>query len=201
MPSTGDLLTWNAGLGAPLQFEWVAPTAQTPQTVMVPIGKHAESIVSASAEVDQQSRALYLGRAGVAFVSATVAYTVMTPAAGPAWAELAICKGTPSGGAVQLSCLGYASVTAQFAAAASYQTAMTISGVSPGDHLWVVYGCSDGVQLQSFVSYLPDPHGDGLFLYAAGARPSTMAAPTAFAVCGTTIRGMWCTVFFSTVAS
>lgn len=197
MTSTGDILTWDSGLAAPLQFKWAAPSTTGMQTVFVPVGKHAESIVTASTEVNKQARALYLGRTGVSFTSATVAYTVMTPATGPNWAELAICKGTPSGGAVQLSRLGYTSVAVQFAAAASYQTAITISGVSSGDHLWIVYGCEDGVQLQSLVSYLPDPHGDGLFLYAANTRPSTMATPTAFSVCGATIRGMWCSVYFS----
>lgn len=119
-----------------------------------------------------------VGKARKAWTTATIRYRISTTSAsGITWAEMAIYKGTPVvGGAATLSRLGYADISGQVNATGPYTIAVTISGVSIGDDLWVVFGMA-ATTMGTATSCVGDTVRGGFANEFTG-QPSATASPT-----------------------
>lgn len=156
---------------------WVAP----PNHCVV-------SRAGATTFADDTPYASFLCRARKTNPTVTVCAKVLTAYVAGTYAEIAIFTGASSpGAAATLTRVGYTDVSSIYNVLGTYQTAITTSGVSIGDELWVVFGSKGGTRFQ-IANCIADALGSGLFLNAAATnRPSTMGA-TAFNV-NTTVLG------------
>lgn len=202
-PATGDVLTRDNALSPPIKWAPPAGAGKAP-TIFAPVGLHPVdeavcdllSVSIKTVEVDEESRAVYLGRAQDAFTGAEAVLDIQTAVDKADWCEVAICKGTP------VLCNGPSSLTriAAVDTATLFETPGPLSvdfgtvAIEAGDDLWLVWGCKiiAGGTLPAFRAMQADGLMSGVFVYASGTRPSTMTAGTSFNRPGSTERAAQC---------
>lgn len=134
------------------------------------------------------TKAVYLGRMRRSFNRVKLRFEVTTLASTITWAEAAIASGSPSlGSAVNLTTLSYLPVDTVVNTTGVKTITFPVSG-PPGIDLWFMYG-NQATTVAVLRAITPDVFVGGLF-QTATARPSTMAADTAFAVESASIGGI-----------
>jgi hypothetical protein len=133
------------------------------------------------------SLAIYLGRAAAAWTSFDVRFRVSTAftisPGNPTWAEAAICTGTPVLGAgTTLTTMGFVNITTEGQSLGNHTVTVATTGITEGDHLWVVIGAQTIAGSFLLEGCPPDRLNSGRHLLATTTRPSTMAAATAFSL-------------------
>lgn len=158
-------------------------------------GFDAANLTAVKTLTSNSSFAYYMGQAETAYSTITFKYRVTTAAATITWAEVAVAS-SPAitiGGAASLTTRGYidASGTSHLGVSTGIKTsAVSVSGISPGMHLWAVFG-AQATTAAIVRGGLADDIQSGFYQSAAATRPSTMAANTAFAVEGATTVPVW----------
>ena len=137
------------------------------------------------------SYASYLGKAtsdyktiDVLFAAAGAVPTTVV------WAEVAIAVGTPTlFGNTALTTVGFVNVAASVVANGTYKVTVPITGALNGQELWAVIGCQSPVALSvkaGLADFITAGHRQ-----SAVARPSTMAAGTAFTLEAAGTASVW----------
>jgi hypothetical protein len=172
-------------------------------TIFHPVGKTQIDVAAATVcgtgyattEIDQEARAIYLGRAQKAFTAAEVVVDVLTAIVGSTWCEAAICKGagTPvlCAGPNALTALQVVDTSADWSVPGPVKTSFPACAIARGDHIWFAwsYALKDQQDpMPAFRAFLPDYILSGLSVYASATRLSTMGAATDFNRLGATIR-------------
>lgn len=194
MPATtGQVLTWNTALAAPLQLAWADSSAALyAPTIVSPEGQTGSA--GTTTEVSGETRCVYLCRAARAYSSAKIRYEVTTGGQAMAWGEVALFSGTPGiGAASNMKLLGYSNEAANFAGVGTY-TASVAASIAAGTHLWVAWAAKSEAVMPSFRCFIADSLLSGISEYCAATQPSTMADDTAFAVFGASTVPMRCLV-------
>jgi hypothetical protein len=172
-------------------------------TIFHPVGKTQIDVAAATVcgtgwgttEVDEECRAIYLGRAQKDFTGAEVVVDVLTAVVAPTWCEAAIMKSATSpvlcDGPSAMSVLKFVDATADWSVPGPVSTDFGAVSISRGTHLWFAWSVKKKDQadpLPEFRAFLPDYILSGLSVYLGGTRPSTMADGTNFNRLGNTIR-------------
>jgi len=176
-------------------------------TILTPVGfapadiafRADSAYLVETTEVDQQARAVYLGRIGKAFDTATVAIYVVTAAVFLEHGEVAICIGMPGvGAAVKLTRLGYANAVSAFEALGPHVVSVTFSGAAAGDHVWLAWvqkaDAGQGGTLATFDLAVADHLTSGMGQFAVATRLSTMGALTQFGILAKAVEPLWAVV-------
>jgi len=195
VPPSGTLAIWAAGPG------------NVAQTILTPVGlapadiafRTAAAYPVDTAEVEEEARAVYLGRVETSYNKADVRLYVVVAAIGLSLGEVAICTGTPGiGGSQNLTRVGWADASGVFVGAGAATITVTMTGVVAGDHLWLAwYQKSDGQQGSNLATFDPataDHLTSCVAQFKAATRLSTMASPTMFGVLGKTTEPLWAVV-------
>jgi hypothetical protein len=128
----------------------------------------------------------YVGRVNDAITTCDVVQNVTAAAVTITWAEVAIFKGVPVGnGNASLTRLGFTSVAATYNSTGRKKTTIALSGVTPGDDLWLAYGSAATTPFQVRAGLADDLQG-GMF-QTASVRPSTASSPQAVTLAGATV--------------
>ncbi len=169
------------------------------QTIYTPVGLSAADNMlriwigypAYTTETDQEARVVYLGRVGKVFSTATVAINVMVAAVDLSWAEMGICTGTPTTGAVaSFTLIGYTDVKATIQAAGVTTVTINLTtNTAIGDHIWFIWAQKKNAQgsLASFTPCSADRVTCGIYQYRTNTQPSAMAAPTTFSLYNITV--------------
>lgn len=157
-------------------------------------GIDAANLTATKTLTSTSTFAYYLGQAQAAYSTITLKYRVTTASATITWAEVGIGSSPQItiGGAASITTRGYidASGTSHLGVSTGIKTsAITVTGVSAGMHLWAMFG-NQATTAAVVRGALADDIQSGFF-QSATARPSTMAAATAFAVEGATTVPVW----------
>lgn len=195
----GDSLIYNENVG------WYVMDSSGARkqinTLIAPIGSptkfygiDAANLTATKTLTSTSTFAYYLGQAQAAYSTITLKYRVTTASATITWAEVGIASSPQItiGGAASLTTRGYidASGTSHLGVSTGIKTsAITVTGISAGMHLWAMFG-NQATTAAVVRGALADDIQAGYF-QTATARPSTMAAATAFAVEGATVVPIW----------
>jgi hypothetical protein len=153
-------------------------------------GLHAANITTVTAITTGLCYAQWLGCAMSTVTTIDVELQVTALVATITWAEVAIFTGNPVANAgTNLTRVGFTNVAATYNTTGRKKTTVALTGVAPGDNLWVVYGSSATTPFQ-IRGMLADDNQSGVFLTAT-TRPSTAAAATAFALGGAAVVPGW----------
>lgn len=114
-----------------------------------PATLYANSTSAATSRAKDTAHFIYMGKAQQAYTSIKTIVEVTTAygaGLGATGAEIAVYEGAPALGAnpATLNRLGSASVTGDYNSTGIVSKAVTVSGVSIGDHLWFVYWDNPG---------------------------------------------------------
>lgn len=184
------------------EFE-APPTDSCAPTIFHPVGKTSIDVLVATVtgtgvsttEVDEEARAIYLGRAQKAFTAAEVVVDVLTAVVAPTWCEAAILKSSTSpvlcAGPSAMTRIKAVSATTDWSATGPVKTSFGALTIARGDHIWFAWATKKSAPadpLPSFRAFLPDYILSGLSVYAAGTRLSTMAGGTNFSRLGSSVR-------------
>jgi len=158
------------------------------------LGIDAANLTATKTLTSTSTFAYYMGQAQAAYSSITLRYRVTTASATITWAEVGIASSPQItiGGAASLTTRGYidASGTSHLGVSTGIKTsAISVTGISAGMHLWAMFG-NQATTAGVLRGALADDIQSGFF-QSATARPSTMAAATAFAVEGATTVPVW----------
>jgi hypothetical protein len=179
------------------------PTDAVAPTIFHPVGKTQIDVAAvahtgtgyATTEVDEECRAIYLGRAQKAFTGAEVVVDVLTAVVAPSWCEAAIMKSSGSpvlcDGPSAMTTLKAVDATAAWSVVGPVSQSFGNVTIARGEHIWFAWACKRKDQadpLPEFRAFLPDYILSGLSVYLGATRPSTMAAGTNFNRLGNTIR-------------
>lgn len=167
-----------------------------PETVLSPRGLSLAPGTPTVAFATNVSFAVYLGRAPSDNPSIDLVTKVTTAvSAAPTWAEFAIAKGTPVANAgASLTTMGYTDVSTPAGSTGIIKVTVATSGVVKGDRLWAVFGSQAGTVFQLQAANA-DAVQSGVFVTKAATRPSTMAAASAFSLCGAAVLPPWAVGF------
>lgn len=166
--------------------------------MLAPAGLYAPNLTTVAAPAANASIYEYLGKAQGTPPLAEVVYRVTTAyaagaVAGP-WAEIGIFRGAPvANGAGGLTRVGFADVAAVVNTVGIKKTNVTLTGVVPGDDLWVAFGSNAATPAQ-FRGLLADDLQTGNVRLATATRPSTLAAGGTPALASATQVPVWCSV-------
>lgn len=172
-------------------------------TCVLPVGFWTGGVGTSKTLVTNFSYGCWMGRAEKAYTSASIQYRVTVAAATITWAEAAVATGAvqmgSTAGAVSASLLttrGFTDVSAVINSTGIKTTTVALSGIQPGDDLWVLLGnqATTAAQIRS------TSNADNLSVgrcveSASGIRPSTMLGGTEFTLDGT-VTG-WLAATFS----
>jgi hypothetical protein len=153
---------------------------------------------NATTLVSNSTFAVYLGRAGAAYTSINLRFEVTTQAQTITWAEVGIGTApqiTMSSDAA-ITRRGFTDVSASFNSTGEKTVAVTVSGVSAGDHLWALCGSQASTPFQVTRS-LGFGLSAGNFQDRSATRISTMATPITF-VAGTGSTGAFACMWIGT---
>lgn len=138
-----------------------------------------------------QILACYLGVCPIAATTITIRCRVTTAVAGLTWAEVGIAKGTPVFGAgTNLTRVGWTGVSTNFNSTGNKSTDIAVTGVNPGDHLWILHG-SQATTPYALSAGSGDTIGAGRVLFLGATRISTMPANSAFGATGQASNDAW----------
>lgn len=157
------------------------------------IGMDAANLTAVKTLTSNSTFAYYMGPAPLAYSSITLRYRVTTAAATITWAEVGIAYSdgpVTIAGAATLTRLGYTDTSATVNSTGQKSTAVSVSGVVPGMHLWALFG-AQATTAEIVRGALADDLQSGFFQSRATTRPSTMGAATVFAVEGATTVPVW----------
>jgi hypothetical protein len=184
------------------EFEPPASDTCAP-TIFHPVGKTSIDVAVATVcgtgyattEVDEECRAIYLGRAQKDFTGVEVVVDVQTAVVAPTWCEAAIFKSSTSpvlcAGPSAMTLIKAVNTTGDWSAPGPVRTVFGALTIARGDHIWWAWSCKRLNQqdpLPSFRAFLPDYILSGLSVYLGATKPSTLAAGTNFNRLGNTIR-------------
>jgi hypothetical protein len=197
--NAGDSLIWSDGAG---WYVMDSNGARKQASVLIaPLGSptkfygiDAANLTATKTITSASTFAYYMGQAETAYSSITLRYRVTTATATITWAEVGIASSpqVTIGGAASLTTRGWidASGTSHLGVSTGIKTsAISVTGISAGMHLWAMFG-NQATTAAVLRGALADDIQSGFF-QAATARPSTMAAATAFAVEGATTVPVW----------
>lgn len=156
------------------------------------MGIDAANLTAVKTLTSNSSFAYYMGQAETSYSTITFKYRVTTAAATITWAEVAVAS-SPAitiGGAASLTRLGYTDVAAIINSTGQKSTAVSVTGVVPGMHLWALFG-NQATTAAIVRGALADDLQSGFFQALGATRISTMGAGTAFAVEGATTVPVW----------
>ena len=195
----GDSLLWSDGVG---WYVMDSNGARKEVNVLIaPMGSptkfygiDAANLTATKTLTSTSTFAYYMGQAQAAYSSITLRYRVTTASATITWAEVGIASSpqVTIGGNASLTTRGYidASGTSHLGVSTGIKTsAISVTGISAGMHLWAMFG-NQATTAGVLRGALADDIQSGFF-QSATARPSTMAAATAFAVEGATTVPVW----------
>ncbi len=170
--------------------EW-AERSQPSVVHVLPVGLFVSTLTAVTVLTTGVSHFIYMGRAANALTSVSIVQNVTTAAVTITWAEVAIFTGNlPTiGGAASLTRVGFTSVATTYNSTGRKTTAVTVSGVIPGDHLWVAYGAAATTMFQVRGMVADDLQG-GTF-QTDTIRPSLAASPEATAIASATLVPAW----------
>jgi hypothetical protein len=156
------------------------------------IGRDAANLTAVKTLTSNSTFAYYLGPAPLAYSSITLRYRVTTASATITWAEVGIASSPQItiAGAASLTRLGYTDVAAIINSTGQKSTAVAVTGVVPGMHLWALFG-NQATTAAIVRGALADDLQSGFFQALGATRISTMGAGTAFAVEGATVVPVW----------
>jgi len=172
-------------------------------TIFHPVGKTQIDVAVATlcgtgfatTEINEEARAIYLGRAQKAFTGVKVVVDVLIAVVAPTWCEAAIFKSSTSpvlcAGPSAMTRIKAVDATASWSVPGPVATDFGAVTIARGDHIWFAWatlksGPAD--PLPSFRAFLPDYILSGLSVYLGGTRPSTMGAATNFNRLWATVR-------------
>lgn len=165
---------------APTAADYVPPFAIGDGVGRFPIGAAQSNSEFDTVFVSNATNAMYMGRAKAAYTTITIYTEVETAAATITWAEVGIgTSSAPSfGGNIDITRRGYTDVSASFNSTGEKTVAVTVSGITTGDHLWALMGSQATTPFQT----IRVNHSDaiGTWQSASSTRISTMASPTSF---------------------
>jgi len=179
------------------------PTDAVAPTIFHPVGKTQIDVAVATVtgtgfattEVDEECRAIYLGRAQTDFTGAEVVVDVLTAVVAPTWCEAAILKSSTSpvlcDGPSAMTLIKAVDTTGDWSVLGPVRTVFGALTIARGDHIWWAWACKRKDQqdpLPSFRAFLPDYILSGLSVYLSATKPSTIAAGTNFNRLGATVR-------------
>lgn len=203
--TAGDVLVGN-GTSAPTQVSpgtegnvlssngstWTSSAPDDP-VMFAPIGLHAGSLTAVTALTSGTTYFEYIGSTSKIYTSCSLIQNVTTAAATITWAEVGIFKGVPVlNGSASLTRLGFTSVATTYNSTGRKVTAVSLSGQSIGDNLWVAFGSSATTPFQ-VRGMLADDMQSGVF-QDASVRPSTAASPQTTTLESATAVPSWVTV-------
>jgi hypothetical protein len=168
----------------------IAPLVKSPIT-------DAANLTAVTAFASGTCHCYYQGVAPFSPSSINLLVNVTTLVATITWAEIAIYTGTPMiyGNCPDLTRKGWADVSAVYNSTGRKNTAINVSGINPGDNIWVVLGCTATTPFQVRGS-LADDLQTGHFQTLA-ARPSTTPGPTAGTLAGAAVVPAWLAIRFN----
>lgn len=164
--------------------------------ILAPVGLYAGNLTDVIALANRTVYFLHAGRIASAFTSVTLEVDVTTAyvAGGVGtYAEIGFATGTfvAGGGAVDMTMRGTKDVAAVYNAVGIKRDTVTVSGLTPGDDAWLVYGCrSTGTRYQ-LRGVLADTIQSGVVRLAGLSQPSTWVAGTGVSIAGAAIVPAW----------
>jgi len=200
--------TWNLNAGDSLLYSdgvgWYVMNSDGARkqvnTIIAPAGNpnlfvaiDAANLTAVKTLTSNSSFAYYLGQAQAAYTSISLRYRVTTAAATITWAEVGIAYSASPvtlAGNATLTRLGYTDVSGTINSTGLKTTAVTVSGIYPGMHLWALFG-NQATTAAVLRGALADDLTGGFFQSVAATRISTMGAATAFTVEGATTVPVW----------
>lgn len=160
--------------------------------MLPPFFNHA-NLTAVTAFATNTSYFVYLGRVSSAITTLTLRNRVTTAAATITWAEVGIFTGTPVlGGNPSLTRRGFTNVAATFNSTGQKSTAISLTGVSVNDELWVAFGSQATTPFQ-VRGGLADDLQTGWYCSVAG-RISTLGTPVTVTLGSATLVPPWCAV-------
>lgn len=158
--------------------------------LVAPPGLHATNLTTAQVTLSGTAYGLYLCKLNYPITTIDLVCNVTTAAGTITWAEVAIYKGLPvaNGNAGTLTRAGSTNVAATFNTGGRKKTTVALSGLLPGDDLWVVYGAQATTALQ-LRGMLADDLQSGVYQTASG-QPSANAT-LSFTLAGATVVPAW----------
>lgn len=147
----------------------------------------AQSTSAVSAGTTNISYFVYMGKAPYSLTTCNLITKVTTAAVTITWAELGVFTGTfVENGNATLTRRGFTDVSATHNSLGTKTTTVALSGISPGDDLWVAWG-SQASTPYVLRGGIADEMQRGVFQFASATRISTVAASTTMTLQGTTI--------------
>ncbi len=178
-------IRYSSGLQVSDGATWGSAAAQAPEEpIRFPYGAFdLPETALTKALGNQQTSAVYFGRATAAFTQMKVLYKVNIAPTTVVYAECAVCKGTPIlSTQTTLTTMGFVSLVGSTSLGLKTIT-ISLSGIAVGDHLWIAFGSNISSGTFQLDACIPDRYSSGRHLISTGnARPSTMAAATGFSV-------------------
>jgi hypothetical protein len=187
-----------------IQAEWRDPIGSVlAPTIFHPVGKTSIDVAAATVcgtgwgttEVDEEARAIYLGRAQKPFTGAEVVVDVLTAVVDPTWCEAAICKSAGSpvlcAGPNALTRVKAVNTKGDWSVPGPVRTVFGALTIAAGDHIWFAWSVKRkdlADPLPEFRAFLPDYILSGLSVFCASTQLSTMAAATDFNRLGAATR-------------
>ena len=151
-----------------------------PAPASFPIGLPIVDPSTATGYSTNTTHAVYMGRADAAYTSVSINVGVETAAVTITWAEVGV--GTAPqitlGSAASITRRGYTDVSASFNSTGDKTVAVTVTGISAGDHLWALFGSQATTPYQVTRAQGSDLR-ESVYQTAA-VRISTMSSPQAF---------------------
>lgn len=151
--------------------------------ILEPIGLYAANLTNVTSVTNRTVYWLYVGRAASSLSSMDIRCEVTTAyqSGGPGtYAEVGVATGNfVSGGGSLLTVRGQTNVATTFNTTGLKTTAISLTGVSAGDDLWVGYGCRATLMLFELRAVLADQLQSGVVTGRVNERISTWSAGTA----------------------
>jgi len=149
--------------------------------VLSPLGQ-APAAAAVCTAVSNSSYFVYVGPAPYTFTTCNILAKVTTLVATITWAEIGVFTGTFVGNsAAILTRVGFTDVSAIYNTTGIKRTAVTTTGILPGDDLWIAYG-SQATTPFVLRGNVADDTQCGVFQSKAATRISTVAASTSMGV-------------------
>lgn len=189
--SVGDVYLRTNGAAGTIIYEKATGTGNTGWVAVggapfVGVGTFPQGASQSNSEFDTAlasniTHCMYMGRADAAYTNISLYIEVEVAAATITWAEVGVGTSDVApafGENMDITRRGYTNVASSFNSTGEKVVNVSVSGISPGDHLWALIGSQATTPYQTIrVNHSED---NGTWGYRSSTRISTMSAASTF---------------------